>query len=146
VTRAQKQKAHLAGCDVHDEVHGGEIAWVGETVLDELEDGKARRPYIGCDGVFLPHDAFGLSLARVSKSALWGNLEVTVRTAMYFVVPVNVPAREPMSSPETPKSQSLTTPCRERRTLEGLISRWMTFLECKYARPCRTCKSVPRIK
>ena len=60
------------------------------------------------------------------------------RTAMYLVVPVKVPAREPMRSPETPKSHSLTTPCRERRMLDGLISRWMTFLECKYARPCRT--------
>lgn len=58
---------------------------------------------------------------------------------MYLVVPVKVPAREPMSSPETPKSQSLTTPWRERRTFEGLMSLWMTFLECKYARPSRTC-------
>ena len=63
-----------------------------------------------------------------------------IRTAMYLVVPVKVPAREPMSSPETPKSQSLTTPWRERRMFEGLISLWMTFLECKYARPCRTCQ------
>ena len=44
------------------------------------------------------------------------------RTAMYLVVPVKVPAREPISSPETPKSQSLITPWRERRMLEGLIS------------------------
>src|SRR5712671_4689562 len=65
---------------------------------------------------------------------------------MYFVVPVNVPASEPMSSPETPKSQSLTTPCPERRTFEGLISRWMTFLECKYARPCRTCEGPNQTK
>jgi len=59
---------------------------------------------------------------------------------MYLVVPVKVPAREPMSSPETPKSQSLTTPWRERRMLEGFISLWMTFLECRYARPCSTCQ------
>lgn len=45
------------------------------------------------------------------------------RTAMYLVVPVKVPAREPMSSPETPKSHSLTTPCSESRMLDGLMSR-----------------------
>ena len=60
---------------------------------------------------------------------------------MYLVVPVKVPARDPMSSPDTPKSQSLTTPCRERRIFEGLMSLWITFFECKYARPCRTCQS-----
>jgi len=60
----ERKKAHLASCDVDDEVHGREIAWVGETVLDELEDGKPRRPYIRRDGVFLPHDAFGLGFGQ----------------------------------------------------------------------------------
>ena len=42
---------------------------------------------------------------------------------------MKVPARDSTSSPETPKSQSLTTPWRVRSTLEGFMSRWMSFFE-----------------
>ena len=53
---------------------------------------------------------------------------------------MNVPATELINSPETPKSQSLTTPSRVRRTFGGLMSRWMVLRACKYASPCKTCR------
>lgn len=133
--------SYLASRDVHDKVYRCEIARERETVLNELEDGKTHRPDVRADGVFTSRDAFGLGRKWQERHERANRARVLVnisRTAMYLVVPVKVPAREPMSSPETPKSQSLTTPCRERRTFEGLISLWITFLECKYARPCKT--------
>jgi hypothetical protein len=50
------------------------------------------------------------------------NLSYTGRTLMYVLVPTNVLAIELMSSPETPKSQSLTWPCELTRMLLGLTS------------------------
>ena len=41
---------------------------------------------------------------------------------MYVLVPTKVFAIELMSSPETPKSQSLISPCELTRMLEGLTS------------------------
>ena len=52
-------------------------------------------------------------------------------TAMYKLVPVKVPATELISSPDTPKSQSFTTPSLVRRMFGGLISRWIVLRECK---------------
>ena len=135
--------SYLASRDMHDKVHRREIAREWESILDELEDGKTHRPDVRADAVFPSRDTFGLPVGGNSKErnerANRARFRVNIsRTAMYLVVPVKVPAHEPMSSPETPKSQSLTTPCRDRRIFEGLISLWMTFLECKYARPCKT--------
>jgi len=50
-----------------------------------------------------------------NRARFLGNIS---RTAMYLVVPVKVPTCKPMSLPETPKLQSLTTPCHERRGLD----------------------------
>ncbi len=119
-----KFKTYFAGCDVHDKIHWGEIAREREAILDELKDGEPRRPYVRADSVLRPYDAFGLELsgADVRLDIVRSPRRKPFRTAIYLVVPVKVPAREPMSSPETPKSQSLTTPWRERRILEGLMS------------------------
>lgn len=78
--------------------------------------------------------------AKASPRSLCGD---RTRTAMYRLVPVNVPATEFISSPETPKSQSLTTPSRVRRTFGGLMSRWIVLRECRYASPCRICNNNP---
>ena len=43
-------------------------------------------------------------------------------TLMYVDVPTKVSAMELMSSPETPKSQILISPCELHRMLEGLMS------------------------
>lgn len=43
-------------------------------------------------------------------------------TAIYMLVPVNVPANELTSSPDTPKSHNLTTPSRVKSMFWGLIS------------------------
>lgn len=55
---------------------------------------------------------------------------------------MNVPAIESMSSPETPKSQSLMTPCFVSKMFDGLISRWMILRSCRYASPLRTYRIV----
>ena len=58
--RRSSAKAYLAGCDVHDKVHRGEIARERESIFDELKNGETRRPYIRANSVFPPCDAFGL--------------------------------------------------------------------------------------
>lgn len=100
---------------------------VGEGVLEgELSDGElderdAQRPDVRFDGVSRALDALRLiyrgvimSTNEISKEAL--------RTLMYMDVPTNVLAMELMSSPETPKSQSLMSPDELHRIFDGLIS------------------------
>lgn len=57
-------------------------------------------------------------------------------TLMYIDVPTNVFAMELMSSPETPKSQSLMSPSEFNRIFDGLMSehkvrRWIRDVERK---------------
>ena len=44
------------------------------------------------------------------------------RTLMYVDVPTKVSAMEFMSSPETPKSQILISPCELHKILDGFMS------------------------
>jgi hypothetical protein len=60
-------RAYLASCDAHNKVHRGEFARKRKTILDELEDGESRRPYIRADSVFPPYDALGLGVGVIAR-------------------------------------------------------------------------------
>lgn len=53
------------------------------------------------------------------RESYWGQ---STRTLMYVEVPTKVSAIELISSPDTPKSQILISPCELHRIFEGLIS------------------------
>ena len=87
---------------MHDKIHGREIVGEWKAILHELEDGKPHRPNVRTDSIFLPRYAFGLEGKGVGGSKMSGNKYMALgtqnekknqsRTAMYLVVPVNVPA------------------------------------------------------
>ena len=104
------KRSYLAGHDVHDKVHGCEIAREWETVLNEFKDGKTHRPDIHVGGVLPSCDAFRLERKwqgrhkRANHVRVLGNI---LHTAMYLVVLVKVPTRKPMNLPEIPQVAKL---------------------------------------
>lgn len=89
----------------------------------ELDYGYSERPDVGFDGVIATLDSLWLedgyrgdiSMDREGKRR-------GKRTLMYTEVPTKVLAIELISSPETPKSMSLMSPCELHRIFDGLIS------------------------
>src|ERR1700733_6272258 len=70
------------------------------------------------------------------------SLRVTTSGAIQYGVPTIVVRLlcDSLICAQKPKSVSLMLPSRESRTLSDLMSRWITFFECKNCRPCKVCR------
>lgn len=88
--------------------------------MGKFDERNAEGPDIGFDGIVASLYPFGLDSDELEMEWV-----VKPRTLMYIDVPTKELAMELISSPETPKSQSLISPQELRRILEGFISRWI---------------------